>query len=102
MSSEACTMPVETTYTQFRENLASILDRVTNDQEVVIVRRRGAEDVALIPASELASILETSYVLRSPKNAQRLLRALRRAERCEGKPQSLAKLRHEIGLEPAR
>ena len=95
-------MPVETTYTQLRENLASILDRVTNDQEVVIVRRRGAEDVALIPAAELASMLETSYLLRSPKNAERLLRALRRAEKGEGKPQSLDRLRREVGLEPAR
>ena len=95
-------MALETTYTQLRENLASILNRVVDDQEVVIVRRKGAEDVALIPASELASILETSYLLRSPKNAQRLLRALRRAEKREGKPKSLDKLRREIGLEPAR
>ena len=34
-------MPVETTYTSLRENLASVLDRVVTDQEVVIVRRRG-------------------------------------------------------------
>jgi antitoxin YefM len=92
-------MALETTYTQLRENLASILDRVVDDQEVVIVRRRGAQDVALIPASELARILETSYLLRSPKNAQRLLRALRRAEKGEGKPRPVEKLRREIGLE---
>ena len=41
-------MPVDTTYTSLRENLAAVLDRVTDDQEVVIVRRRGAKDVALI------------------------------------------------------
>ena len=52
-------MPVETTYTSLRERLASVLDQVANDQEVVIVRRRGAKDVALIPAEELASLMET-------------------------------------------
>ena len=47
-------MPVDTTYTSLRENLAAVLDRVTDDQEIVIVRRRGAKDVALIPADELS------------------------------------------------
>ncbi len=72
-------MPVETTYTSLRERLASVLDQVVNDQEVVIVRRRGAKDVALIPAEELASLMETAHLLRSPRNAERLLAALRRA-----------------------
>jgi antitoxin YefM len=49
-------MPVETTYTNLREGLASYLDRVVHDREVVIVHRRGREDVALIPASELAGL----------------------------------------------
>ena len=56
-------MPVETTYTSLRERLASVLDQVANDQEVVIVRRRGAKDVALIPAEELASLMETAHLL---------------------------------------
>src|SRR5271157_1652154 len=95
---EANAMPVETTYTSLRERLASFLDRVTNDQEVVIVRRRGAKDVALIPAEELASLMETAHLLRSPRNAERLLAALRRATGRKGKPQSVDKLRREVGL----
>ncbi len=82
-------MPVETTYTSLRERLASVLDQVANDQEVVIVRRRGAKDVALIPAEELASLMETAHLLRSPKNAERLLAALRRATVRKGKPESV-------------
>jgi prevent-host-death family protein len=39
-------MAVETTYTSLRQNLASILDRVVDRQETVIVRRRGLRDVA--------------------------------------------------------
>jgi antitoxin YefM len=91
-------MAVETTYTSLRERLASILNQVANDQEVVIVRRRGGKDVALVPAEELASLIETAYLLRSPRNAQRLLSALRRAERGKGKPESVDKLRREMGL----
>jgi antitoxin YefM len=93
-------VPIETTYTQLREHLASVLDRVVEDQEVVIVRRKNARDVALIPAGELASILETAHLLRSPANARRLIRALRRAEKSGGKPQSVQALRRGVGLAP--
>ena len=92
-------MAVEITYTHLRQNLASLLDRVVEDQEVVVVRRRGARDVALVPAAELAGLTETAHLLRSPNNAQRLLSALRRAQRRQGKPQSIDKLRREMGLE---
>lgn len=91
-------MPLETTYTSLRQRLAAMLDRVVEDREVVIVRRRGAKDVALIPAEELAGLMETAYLLRSPKNASRLLKALRRASRGKGRPQSLDKLKKEFGV----
>jgi PHD/YefM family antitoxin component YafN of YafNO toxin-antitoxin module len=54
---------------------------VIEDQEVVIVRRRGSPDVALIPAEELASLMEIAHQLRSPANAKRLLSAQRRTGR---------------------
>lgn len=88
-------MSTETTYTSLRENLASVLDQVVDQQETVIVRRRGARDVALVPATELAGLIETAHLLRSPRNAQRLLAALRRAERGKQKPSTVAKLRQE-------
>lgn len=95
-------MAVETTYTKLRDKLASVLDRVVEDQEVVIVRRRGSRDVALIPADELAGLIETAHLLRSPKNARRLLTALRRARTVRGKPESLDNLRREMGLGESR
>jgi antitoxin YefM len=91
-------MPVETTYTNLRQNLSSVLDRVCDDQEVVIVRRRNQRDVALIAAGELESILETAHLLRSPANAKRLLRALRRADAGKTPPSSVSELRREFGL----
>jgi antitoxin YefM len=95
-------VPIDITYTSLRENLASVLDRVIQDQDVVIVRRRGSPDVAMISAAELAGLDETAHLLRSPKNAKRLLKALRRAERGEGKPGTIEKLRREVGLETSR
>ena len=91
-------MPIETSYTQLRDKLASVLDRVVDDQEVVVVRRKGSRDVALIPAAELASLIETAHLLRSPRNAQRLLTALGRANRRAAKPETVKKLRLEMGL----
>ena len=95
-------MASETTYTGLRENLASVLDRVVDQQETVIVRRKGSRDVALIPAGELAGLMETAHLLRSPRNARRLLASLHRAERVKAKPSSIAALRREILGESSR
>jgi len=69
-----------TTYTQAREKLAALCDAVTGNRETVIIRRRGKEDVALIAASELRSLVETAHLAASPANARRLGRALRDAK----------------------
>jgi len=95
-------LAVDTTYTNLRENLATLLKQVADDHEVVIVRRKSAKDVALVPAEELAGLIETAHLLRSPKNARRLLTALRRAQGRAGKPESVDKLRREMGLASSR
>jgi antitoxin YefM len=77
-------MIIYTTYTQARNGLAKLLDRVTQDREIVMIQRRGKEEVGMIAASELESLLETAYLLRSPANAERLLSALGRALKDEG------------------
>jgi len=92
-------MTIQTTYTQARANLAALWDQVTDDREVVVIQRRGAEDVALIAADELAGLLETVYLLQSPNNAERLLRALGRSLRGEGEPQTIAQLKAEVGFD---
>jgi antitoxin YefM len=92
-------MTIQTNYTQARANLAKLLDQVTHDREVVVIQRRGEEDVAIVAASELASLLETSYLLRSPHNAERLLSALSRSLKNEGQPLTAEELKHEVGLD---
>jgi antitoxin YefM len=92
-------MAIETTYTQARANLKSLLDAVAEDHEQVIIRRKGGDDVALIAADELRGLIETAHLLRSPKNAQRLMQALRRAQAGKGRAEPLEKLRAELGLD---
>lgn len=92
-------MSIQLTYTQARANLASLLDEVSLNKEIVIINRKKAEDVTLISASELSSLIETAHLLRSPKNAERLLNALQRVRSKKMKPQTVEQLKKEMGLE---
>jgi antitoxin YefM len=82
-------MTIKTTYTQARARFASLIDEVLKNREVVIIQRRGNEDVAMIAADELAGILETAHLLRSPANADRLNSALERVRRQSGTPKTI-------------
>ena len=86
------------TYTQARAKFASLCKDVTGDNDYVIITRRGHEDVALISASELSSLIETAHLLSSPKNAERLATALNRAKAGTEPSQSVDDLRREVGL----
>jgi antitoxin YefM len=83
-------------YSHARQNLATIWDEVEDSREAAVIQRRGHDDMALIPADELRSLQETTYLLRSPENAARLLAALARGRRGRGKRRELAELRREL------
>ncbi len=88
----------ETTYTGARKHLAALMDQVTDTHEPVLIRRRGKEPVALVAAEDLSSWMETDYLLRSPKNAQRLKEAMVRADAGKGEPVDLDELRRRLRL----
>ncbi|MXX56322.1 MAG: type II toxin-antitoxin system prevent-host-death family antitoxin [Gemmatimonadetes bacterium] len=88
----------ETTYTGARKNLAALMDQVTDTHEPVLIRRRGKEPVALIAVEDLSSWMETDYLLRSPKNAERLKEAIARADAGEGESMEVEELRRQFGL----
>lgn len=92
-------MTIETTYSQAREQLKALMDRATEDREVIVVRRRTGGDVAMIAADELESLVETAHLLRSSKNAERLLTALVRARSETLKSTSLADLQKRVELD---
>jgi antitoxin YefM len=91
-------MTIQTTYTHARLELAKLLDQVTHNREMVVIQRRGEEEVTMIATSELESLMETAYLLRSSANAERLLTALGRALKGEGNLLTIEDLRREVDL----
>ena len=91
-------MTIQTHYTQANAKLADLLNEATHNREVVIIQREGEEDVALIAADELTSLLETAHLLRSPANAERLLTTLARVRQGDGAAQTIAELRRRGGV----
>lgn len=63
------------TYTAARANLASTMDRVCNDHEALIITRNGEQAVVMLSLEDYKALEETSYLLRTPANAKRLLAA---------------------------
>jgi antitoxin YefM len=68
--------PITTSYTDARKNLATLLERVEQENAVALITRRGHKDIAILPAEELTALLESLHLLRSPRNATRLFNAL--------------------------
>lgn len=68
-------MAIHITYSKARQNLAKLLDEVTKNQETVVIKRRGGESVVMMSEKDATSLLETAHLLRSPRNAVRLLTA---------------------------
>jgi antitoxin YefM len=85
-------------YSDAREHLAGLIEEVISTREEVVIQRRGFEPVAMIPADELAGLMETAHLLRSPKNAKRLLEALLRSYRGGGEEMDLDEISNAAGL----
>lgn len=71
-------------FSKARANLKALMDRVTADKVPVKITRQNGEAVVMVSESEWASMEETLYLLSSPKNAERLLEAVRGFEVGEG------------------
>ena len=81
-----------------QKNLPALCSKVVETRETLIIRRTEGEDVVLIAADELAALKETSQLVRSPSNAQRLLDALANADEATGA--SVDDIRRALGLDP--
>lgn len=72
------------TYTAARENLASTINRVCEDQAPVVITRNRDQAVVMISLAEYESLQETAYLLRSPANAKRLIESIDSLNRGKG------------------
>ena len=78
------------TYTEAREKLADTIRRVCRDHDPVIITRKREDSVVMIALDDYESLTETAYLLRSPRNARRLLDAIKELEEGKGKERRLA------------
>ena len=82
-------------YSEARKNLASLMDSVCEDSDVVVITRRKARPVVLMSLDEYNSIQETAYLLRSPANAGRLLESIAELHQGKAVPHPLADIGDE-------
>lgn len=60
-------------YSESRARYAEVLQSVVDDREEVVITRNGHESAVIVSLDDYNSLRETAYLLRSPRNAQRLL-----------------------------
>ena len=64
------------TYTHARSHLAHMMEQVCDDHAPVIITRKNERSVVMISLEDYEALEETAYLLRSPKNARRLLESI--------------------------
>jgi antitoxin YefM len=67
-------------YTDFRQRLAKYMDEVWNSRAPLRVTRQNARSVVVLSEDEYEAMVETLHLLRSPANAERLLRSVKDAD----------------------
>jgi len=78
------------TYSSARENLAKTISEVCRNHDPVIITKKGIESVVMMSLEDYESMKETTYLLRSPKNARRLLESIQQLEEGKGRERELS------------
>ncbi len=73
-------------FTEARNGLKSVLDRVVNDVDYTVITRRDAEDAVVMSMDHYNSLMETVHLLKSPANAAHLSKSIEQYN--SGKAQS--------------
>ncbi len=76
-------------YTAARQNLAKTMDKVCDDHEAIIITRNNQQSVVMLSLNDYKALEETAYLLRSPKNAKRLLESILELESGKGTEREL-------------
>ncbi len=67
-------------YTDLRQNLATVMDQASADRDPILVTRQGAESVVILSQREFDGLMETVHLFSSPANAKRLMQAMQDAD----------------------
>jgi len=73
-------------YSQLRNSLKAIMDKAWADHDPVIITRKSGHHMVLVSLDDFKAMEETSYLLSSPKNAERLKSALQHSKSGNVKP----------------
>ena len=91
-------MARSTTYSALRSNLKQALDEVCEDHEPLRVERKNGDSVVVVSETDFNALEETAYLLRSPENARRLLKALHGSRAKDKSFANVDDLRAKLGL----
>lgn len=83
-------------YSEVRANLAKLWDKIVEDRDFIVLQRRGQEDIAMLPADELSSLLESIHLLRSPASAKRLMSSIQKAKDNQGTVETIDQLKDSL------
>ncbi|RJP33260.1 MAG: type II toxin-antitoxin system Phd/YefM family antitoxin [Candidatus Omnitrophota bacterium] len=86
------------TVQEFKDNFESSLKKVCQDRVPLLVKGENGVNVAILSEADYAELDETVYLLSSPKNAQRLKKALERSKKDRIAFNSVEELENEIGI----
>lgn len=64
------------TYSEARSKLANTMDKVCDDHAPIIITRKNSQSVVMMSLDDYQALEETAYLLRSPKNARRLIESI--------------------------
>ena len=75
-------------YSEARNNLKSLLDKVAEDADIAVISRRGAEDAVVMSLEYYNALQETLHLLKSPANVEHLKESIAqyRGGRIEARP----------------
>ena len=77
------------TYTEAREKLSDTMNRVCEDHDPWVITKRRDKAVVMISLEDYESLIETTHLLKSPRNARRLLESIEQLEKGKGKTKKL-------------
>ncbi len=63
-------------FTEARNSLKAVLDRVVNDADCTVITRRDSNDAVVMSLDYYDSLMETVYLLKSPANAEHLRKSI--------------------------
>lgn len=67
---------ITVTYSEARQNLASLMHTTVNDANYAVITRAKGESCVLMSLSEFEALKETGYLMRAPANAEHLLKSI--------------------------